>query len=140
MAIGLVAWFMTFFTISTALLDDWIAATFFAWLPDAILQFGALEGAGEGTSGPALATLLVIAFTFNGVVAPVTDELHFRGHLLPRIARYGPWAPVLNTVLFWLSHFWTWMAWRKRSVQVTIAAHVTVNTVFLLGLFALVLG
>ena len=32
-----------------------------------------------------------------------------------------------------------WLAWRKRSTQLAIAVHVTINLVFLLGLAALVL-
>lgn len=75
--------------------------------PDAILQFVVIEGAGEGLSGMAIVLGFVFALTFNGVVGPVVEELYFRGHLLPRIDRYGRWAPVLNTVLFSLYHFWT---------------------------------
>ena len=90
---------------------------------------------------------MVVAVAFNGVLGPVVEELYVRGHLLPRIERLGRGAPVLNTVLFSLYHFWTpwqnlarilgflpitWAAWRHRSVQVSIAAHVTINLVFLL--------
>jgi CAAX protease family protein len=53
----------------------------------------------------------------------------------------------LNTVLFSLYHFWSpwqnlarivgllpwvYVVWRKRSVQLSIAVHVTANTIFLL--------
>jgi uncharacterized protein len=154
-ATGLFAWFMLIFVVSTVFLDDWIAANLLAWLPDAILQFSVLEGAGEGLSGTALALAFVFALAFNGVVGPVTEELYFRGHLLPRIDRYGRKAPVLNTVLFSLYHFWTpwqnpariigllpmvWSTWRKRSVYLAMAVHIAVNTVGVLLLFALILG
>ena len=84
----------------------------------------------------------MIAFACNGVAGPITEELYFRGHLLPRLERYGRWAPVINTVLFASYHFFspwrypaiivgflpiTWMAWRKRSVLVSIAAHMMIN-------------
>jgi uncharacterized protein len=148
---GLVAWFLVFFTASTVLLDDWLAETFFAWLPDAILAFSTFEDGGVEPTRLVMIGVVVIAFVFNGVVGPVTEELYFRGHLLPRIERLGRWAPVLNTVLFSLYHLWTpwqnparivgflpiaWVAQRKRSVQVAIAVHVTVNLIFLVGLFA----
>jgi uncharacterized protein len=152
---GLFAWFMLIFVVSTMFLDDWIAANLLGWLPDAILQFSQLEGAGEGLSGTMLALAFVFALTFNGVVGPVTEELYFRGHLLPRIDRYGRLAPVLNTALFSLYHFWTpwqnpariigllptvWTTWRKRSVYLAMAVHVAVNTVGVLLLFALIMG
>jgi membrane protease YdiL (CAAX protease family) len=94
---------------------------------------------------------LVIAFVFNGLLGPMTEELYFRGYLLPRIGRYGTWAPVLNTCLFSLYHVWTpWRwpqiavgflplalaAWRTRSIYVSMTAHVTVNLVFLVMLAA----
>jgi AcrR family transcriptional regulator len=36
----------------------------------------------------------------------VVEELYFRGYLLPRISRFGGWAPVINCCLFALYHFW----------------------------------
>ncbi|MFA9429939.1 lysostaphin resistance A-like protein [Egicoccus sp. AB-alg2] len=155
MVLGLFAWFTVLLALATAVLDEWIAARFFTWVPDAILQFSAVQEAGESAPAAATLVMIVVAFVFNGVVGPVTEELYFRGYLLPRIDRYGRWAPVLNTVLFSLYHFWTpwqnltrivgflpltWVAWRRRSTQVAMAAHVTINLVFLLGLLALVAG
>ncbi len=152
--IGLFAWFAVWLVVATAVLDEWIAERFFTWIPDAIWQFSMVDQAGESAPTSALVILVVVAFVFNGVVGPVTEELYFRGYLLPRIDRYGGWAPVLNTVLFSLYHFWTpwqnltrivgllpmtWLAWRTRSTQLAIATHVTINLVFLLGLAALVL-
>jgi uncharacterized protein len=152
--IGLFAWFTAWLVLATAVLDEWIAERFFAWIPDAILQFSMVDQAGESAPTSALVVLVVVAFVFNGVVGPVTEELYFRGFLLPRIDRYGRWAPVLNTVLFSLYHFWTpwqnltriigflplsWLAWREHSTQVAMAAHVTINLVFLLGLAAMAL-
>jgi uncharacterized protein len=152
---ALFAWFTVFLVLATAVLDEWIAARFFGWIPDAILQFSMVQEAGESAPTHVVVALLIVAFVFNGVVGPVTEELYFRGFLLPRIDRLGRWAPVLNTVLFSLYHFWTpwqnltriigflplsWFAWRRRSTQLAMAAHVTINLVFLLGLAALTLG
>jgi membrane protease YdiL (CAAX protease family) len=81
--------------------------------------------------------------------------LYFRGDLLPRLARYGRCAPVLNTVLFGFYHLFspwrysaiilgflpiTWMAWRERGVFVSIGAHVTINMVTVLLLLAALLA
>ena len=42
-----------------------------------------------------------------GIIGPTVEELYFRGPLLPRIDRLGAWAPVLNSGLFALYHFWS---------------------------------
>lgn len=152
---ALFAWFMVFFLASTLLLDEWLADTLFAWMPEALLQFSTFEDGGQPVGPLVTAALVALAFTMNGIVGPVVEELYFRGHLLPRIERYGRWAPVLNTVLFSLYHLWTpwqnlarivgllpmtWATRRHRSVQLSIATHVTVNLVFLLLLFAMLLA
>jgi uncharacterized protein len=154
LAFGLVAWFAALLVLATAVLDEWIAERFFRWIPDSILQFSMVQDAGESAPTSALVILVLVAFVFNGVVGPVTEELYFRGFLLPRIDRLGRWAPVLNTALFSLYHFWTpwqnvtriagllpmsWFAWRERSTQLATVVHVSINLVFLLGLAALVL-
>jgi uncharacterized protein len=150
----LFAAFMVPFLVSTLFLDEWLAENLFAWMPEPILQFSGTEGH-EPVEPWAIAVTVIVAFVCNGVVGPITEELYFRGHLLPRISRYGRAAPVLNTVLFSLYHFWTpwqnparilgflpltWTAWRLRSVQVAAAAHVTINVVFLLLLVGATLG
>ena len=153
--VALVAWFAVWLVLATAMLDEWIAERFFSWMPEAILQFSMVDQAGESAPTYALVVLLVVAVVFNGFVGPITEELYFRGYLLPRIDRLGRWAPVLNTVLFSVYHFWTpwqnltrvigllpmtWLAWRRRSTQLAIAVHVSINLIFLLGFVALVLN
>jgi uncharacterized protein len=155
LTVGLLAWFTAWLALASVVLDEWLADRFFAWLPDVILQFSMVGQAGESTPTHLMVVLVIVAFVFNGVVGPVTEELYYRGYLLPRIDRLGRWAPVLNTVLFSLYHLWTpwqnltriigllpmtWLAWRERSTQLAMAVHVSINLVFLLGLAALLLG
>ena len=119
--------------------------------PPTLLQFAVAEEPGDPITSGTLLAFLLIALTFNGVAGPITEELYFRGHLLPRLERYGRWAPVINTALFTIYHFFspwrypaifvgflpiTWTAWRKRSVAVSIAAHMTINIVTVLLLAA----
>jgi uncharacterized protein len=153
--VGSFVWFTAFLLLATLVLDDWIASRFFAWMPEQILQFSQVAEAGEPIATWALVTLLIVAFTLNGLVGPLVEELYFRGFLLPRLGRFGRMAPVLNTVLFSVYHFWTpwqnltriigflpisWAAWRYHSTHVSVIAHVTINTAFLLGLLALFVG
>ena len=155
LAAGLAVWFLAVLMVSVAFLDAWLAEHVFAWMPNALLQFAVVEAGGEPLTGGALVAFLLIALAFNGIAGPITEELYFRGHLLPRLARYGRWAPVINTVLFALYHFFspwrypaiilgflpiTWAAWRERSVLVSIAAHMTINTITVLLILAAALG
>jgi membrane protease YdiL (CAAX protease family) len=152
---GLYAWFMVMLLVSMTLFDAWIAKTFFSWLPESILQFSSSVEAGGEVSLVVVVVFFVIAFTFNGIVGPVVEELYFRGHLLPRIDRFGRWAPVLGAVLFSVYHFWTpwqnlgriigllpWVytVWRTRSVYLSIIIHIAVNMTSLLLFLAAVLA
>ena len=151
MAIGLAIWFIFILIAWIALLEGWVIDRLLSWVPDSILQFSKMNAEGGLPSASVVAALLVIAFVFNGLVGPMTEELYFRGYLLPRIERYGIWAPVLNTLLFSIYHVWTpWRwpqiavgflplalaAWRTRSIYVSMTAHVTVNIAFLVMLTA----
>jgi membrane protease YdiL (CAAX protease family) len=151
MAFGLALWFIFTLIAWMMLLEGWIIDRLPSWVPDAILQFAQTNAESDLPSAGVIAALLVIAFVFNGLVGPITEELYFRGYLLPRVDRYGVWAPVLNTLLFSIYHVWTpWRwpqiavgflplalaAWRTRSIYVSMAAHVTVNIVFLVLLTA----
>jgi membrane protease YdiL (CAAX protease family) len=152
---GLAAWFLLVLVVSIAFLDTWLAENVFSWMPHSLRQFAVVEENGDPLTGGALVALFLIAFAFNGVAGPITEELYFRGHLLPRLERYGRGAPVINTVLFAIYHFFspwrypaiiigflpiTWTAWRRRSVLVSIAAHMTINMVTVLLLLAAALA
>lgn len=155
LAVGLAAWFLLWLALSTAFVDTWLAETLFGWMPEALLQFSRVSEAGEPISTGLLVAFLLIAYVFNGFVGPVVEELYFRGHLLPRIERFGRAAPVLNTVLFLLYHLWTpwqvpmrvigllptvWMTWRTRCLRLSIVVHVTINLLFLTALVAALLA
>jgi membrane protease YdiL (CAAX protease family) len=49
---------------------------------------------------------LVLAVLLSGFVAPVVEELYFRGFLLPRMEHWGWAAPVVNSLLFAVYHFY----------------------------------
>jgi membrane protease YdiL (CAAX protease family) len=49
---------------------------------------------------------LLLAVLLSGFVAPVVEELYFRGFLLPRMEHWGWAAPVVNSLLFAVYHFY----------------------------------
>ena len=148
--VPLVAWFIVMLFLSVGVFDERIANGLFSWYPESVREFASLEGDGTYATW-VLVVVFTAAFAINGVIGPVVEELYFRGHLLPRIDRFGRGAPVLNAVLFSLYHLWTpwqnigrilallpWIftVWRKRSVALSIAIHMSVNCIFLLLVLA----
>lgn len=111
--------------------------TLFFWLPDWFFMSSLLTY----SKSLALMTAL-LGLVVNGFVAPITEELYFRGYLLPRISRFKAWAPVFNGVLHSLYHLWMpWQApglilgllpaafvvWWKRNIYLGMIIHVVGN-------------
>lgn len=90
--------------------------------------------------------VLVAIFTFQliltGVVLPWTEELYFRGYLLPRITRFGKWTPLIGGLLFGLYHSWQafgfvsvfllgavlgYVVWWQRDIRLSISLHIVAN-------------
>lgn len=123
-------------------LDALVARGVFSWLPAWYLQ-PVDVGLVHRYSVSAWTVTLAAYMVLNGFVAPVVEELYFRGWLLPRMDRFGRWAPLLNVTLFSLYHFWTpWqflsrmaavapfayaVRWR-RNVYLGMVVHILLNT------------
>jgi membrane protease YdiL (CAAX protease family) len=149
---GLVVWGFLVQGI-TPLLDNAVASAWFGWLPDWFFVFDAEQFA--SMSEPVLWLTAASGLILNGILFPYVEELYFRGYLLPRIERFGKWAPGISASLFSLYHFWTpwqffsrivwalpWVytAWKKRSISLIIITHCLANTAGWLLTFALILG
>jgi membrane protease YdiL (CAAX protease family) len=149
LAAKLAAWFIGLLVVSLAALDGLLADHVFPWMPDQILQYARLEG--EAPVGLELVAVIAVAFVGNGLLGPITEELYFRGHLLPRLEQLGDRAPVLNTALFALYHVWSPWRWpviffgflptavrvrRTRSVRLGMFVHLMINNVFLVLMVA----
>ncbi|MER7557684.1 CPBP family intramembrane glutamic endopeptidase [Nocardioides sp. NPDC126508] len=151
---GLIVW-MTVVSLALSPLDTVIYDTFFTWV--------SYEGAGasgttylEGYAHSRVVVTMVLCLPLTGFTLPLIEELYFRGFLLPRISHLGWGAPVLNTVLFSVYHFWTpwavlsriifmfpavWLVWRKQDIRVSIGMHPgTALLMATVGTVALLLG
>ncbi|HZE39293.1 MAG TPA: CPBP family intramembrane glutamic endopeptidase [Stackebrandtia sp.] len=151
---ALIVWFLV---VSTALtvLDSRVYAWFFTWVP--------FEGAGGSATAyldnyphAVMVATLAACIPLTGLSYPIIEELYFRGFLLPRLARLGNWAPVVNTVLFSIYHLWSpwvivsrvifflpgpWLVWHRKDLRLSIGMHA--GTTFLMqtvGTLALVLN
>jgi membrane protease YdiL (CAAX protease family) len=151
---GLMVW-MTVTSLALVPLDDLVYDKLFTWVP--------FEGAGgsattylDGYAHSLLVTTMLICLPLTGFALPLIEELYFRGFLLPRIAHLRSGAPVLNTVLFSVYHFWApwtvlskliflfpgiWLVWRKHDIRISIGMHAgTALLMASIGTLALTLG
>ena len=93
---------------------------------------------------PAVIAVFVFQLVLTGVALPWVEELYFRGYLLPRISRYGTWAPLIGGLLFGLYHGWQLfgfatvfllgaalgtIVWWKRDIRLSISLHVFANAI-----------
>jgi len=76
-----------------------------AWLPVWATQDALINGLTICPPAQRNITLL-LAVLLSGFVAPVVEELYFRGFLLPRMEHWGWAAPVVNSLLFAVYHFY----------------------------------
>jgi len=150
--LGLVVWgFLA--TGFTPVLDTVIASAWFSWLPEWFFIFDLRQFADYSQS--ALLLTFVAGLIVNGITLPLVEELYFRGYLLPRLGRFGKWAPAINASLFSLYHFWTpwqvvsrivWLlpwvytAWTKRNIYLIIITHCLANTLGWLLTWGLILS
>ncbi|MFI5913558.1 lysostaphin resistance A-like protein [Dactylosporangium sp. NPDC051541] len=151
---GLIVW-MTVVSLALTPLDSFVFEHFFTWIP--------FEGAGgsattylDGYSHTSVVVTMLISLPLTGFSLPLIEELYFRGFLLPRIAHLRWKAPVLNTVLFSVYHFWApwtvlsklvflfpavWLVYRKRDIRISIGMHPgTTLLMATLGTVAIILG
>jgi membrane protease YdiL (CAAX protease family) len=122
-------------------LREFLSREAFAWLP------GYLLPGWKPPQPPARALLLaalVLQLLIDGLAAPVVEELYFRGFLLPRLGHLRAWAPLLNTVLFAVQHWWqpwnwtqiflimlplVYLVWWRRSVWISVVMHCAGNSI-----------
>jgi membrane protease YdiL (CAAX protease family) len=76
-----------------------ILGTVAHWLPPWAIFDGSLEGVSTNT--------LLLGLLLSGLVAPIVEELYFRGLLMPRIPVAGAWGPAVNAALFSIYHLYS---------------------------------
>lgn len=120
-----------------------VAKGLFSWLPAWYLRpidFQLVDHYSASTWVVTVAAYMLL----NGLAGPIVEELYFRGFLLPRMDRFGRWAPLINAALFSLYHFWApWqflsrlaavapfvyaVRWR-RNIYLGMAVHILLNTI-----------
>ena len=92
---------------------------------------------------------------FNALIAPITEELFFRGYLTSHYKKQNSFTPILIAVLFSLYHFWlpfnnvfrilafvpvAYVAYKKQNLYISIYFHCLCNLFSVIGFVLTVLG
>ncbi|MDE7218907.1 MAG: CPBP family intramembrane metalloprotease [Oscillospiraceae bacterium] len=79
---------------------------------------------------------------FNVLIAPITEELFFRGYLTSHYAKQTSFTPIIISILFSLYHFWlpfnnifrilaftpvAYAAYKKRNLYISVCFHCLCN-------------
>jgi len=95
---------------------------------------------------------VILAFIFNGFLGPIVEEIYFRGYLLPRMGVFGKFAPLINSIIFSLYHFFTpwqnitrivgvtpmvYSVWINKDIKIGIIVHCLGNIIGSLGMINL---
>jgi len=125
----------------SAPLTSFLETAIFSGIPDWFKLDTGLEG---GFSTRALWIVNIASLIVFVVGISITEELYFRGYLLPRLSHLRLWAVLLNSFLFALYHFTTpWLlvtrllitlplaytAYRKQSLLPSIVVHAIANSI-----------
>ncbi len=88
-------------------------------------------------------TSMVLYAVANGFLGPITEELYFRGFLMPRINRFGNWTPLIIAVLFSAYHLFSpwefitriiaclpfiYCVYKKKNIYIGMVVHCLLNT------------
>jgi membrane protease YdiL (CAAX protease family) len=121
-------------------ISSFLTKAAFSWLPD--WMFLEEQTQYQAYAKSALLATFALQLVLTGVVLPWVEELYFRGTLLPRLSRYGKWAPLLGGLFFGLYHVWQlfsfptvfllgavlgYVVWWKRDVRISVGLHVLGN-------------
>ncbi|MFC2030912.1 lysostaphin resistance A-like protein [Chloroflexota bacterium] len=154
LSVPLFLWAGLAMTVVSPAIDSFLIDSLFAWLADWFFIAGFAENLEQYTRS-ALILTAILNVVLNGLAGPIVEELYFRGYLLPRMARLGRWAPLVNSLLFSFYHSFTpwqnvgrllafvplyYAVWWKRNIYLGMIVHCAGNLVGALMMLALVLG
>ena len=137
--IPVIIWIFLVYGVLAPPIDNFIIEKLFSWIPE--IYFLNMDF--NLYSQSALFVMWIAYLGFNCILAPLIEELYFRGYLLPKISDIGKWAPILNIILFSLYHFFSpwqnpvriialfpmvYLVWWKKNVYLGIIIHGIVNT------------
>jgi len=112
------------------------------WMPDWFL----FTEVADQTDESLMASIIsIFGLLLSCIFGPLTEEIYFRGFLLPRMQKLAKWAPLINAILFSLYHFYSpwenitriitliplaYAVWHNKNIRIGIWAHCLMNFVY----------
>ena len=139
LVLGLITWA---FAVSMLGIGISIKDSFFTWMPQWALNPISDSYATTGSTTAAEVVTAAGFLVILVILAPLVEELYFRGYLMPRIGRFGAWAALINVSLFAFYHLWkpwdsinliiilapmVYAVWRTKDIRIGIAVHIMLN-------------
>ena len=152
LALPILAWIALIWFLIKLPINGFFIEHVFAWMPINFLDEYFLENLNQYS--PIFLRVVGVLFALSITLGGMVEELYFRGYLLPRMKPLGVWAPIVNTVLFSLYHFWSpwenivrllalspWIftIWRTRNIYLSLLVHFTINAFAGISLLSLIL-
>lgn len=138
-----IAWATVVFSLLQNIEHGFMFRTVFRFVPD-YYKLGDFPNQLNSYPTHILKITAIAALLLNGLVAPIIEELYFRGLLLPRISQYGKFSPLIITVLFSLYHLFSpwenitriiamfpynYLVWKKQNIFIGIITHCIINSI-----------
>lgn len=136
------------FLIISKPISNFLLNYIFSWIPS---WFSYIQDMSLFSRNLILITTLVNLLVFT-LIAPITEELYFRGFLLARMKWLGKYSVLLNVVFFAAYHFWSpwlivsriiamlplyYIVYKKNSLKLAILVHCFLNFTDVVTLIAL---
>lgn len=152
LALPILAWIALIWFLIKLPINGFFIEHVFAWMPVNFLDEYFLENLSHYS--PVFLRVIGVLFAISITLGGMAEELYFRGYLLPRMESLGVWAPIANTILFSLYHFWSpwenvvrmlalspWIftVWRTRNIYFSLLIHFTINAFAGISLLSLIL-
>jgi membrane protease YdiL (CAAX protease family) len=152
LSLPLLAWFAIVWFIIKPPINEFFIEHFFRWMPVYFFDEYFLNNLNQYS--PAMLRILGVLFTLSISFGGAVEELYFRGYLLPRMESLGAWAPLANSILFSLYHFWSpwenivrllallpwfYTVWRTRNIYLAVLVHFIINAFSGISLLSLII-
>lgn len=149
--IPIIIWIFFVYGVLAPPIDTFIIKNIFSWIPE--IYFLNIDFSLYSQS--ALFVMWLAYLGFNCILAPLIEELYFRGYLLPNISHIGKLAPIFNIILFSLYHFFSpwqnpiriialcpmvYLVFWKKNIYLGIIIHCTVNTLGAMAMLPTILS
>jgi membrane protease YdiL (CAAX protease family) len=141
----LILYFLVLFVLLAPIIQPYLIQSLFSWWPEKYNFQLLLQDPSTVTGYVGVKALIFVYILLSCISGPFVEEIYFRGYLLPRMERCaGKWAPLLNTVLFSIYHFFSpwenlirivasypliYLVWKKRNIRFSMLVHILTNTI-----------